>query len=385
MEDPAYILEVLVAALVLAPAVDLASQDRYRQLSKEVEKYYGEKASYIQESKIIKARLSVNEKLTTENTEEASSDHTSLAWCYHYMGKYKEALEAGETSRAINPLNTEALSVIAATYEQQGLYDQAIHMHKLCLHNKRTLRELPPDHPEIGASLNNLGNCYRKKDQHGLAIEMYEEALHIWTKNHRSRLILNSIYDITDKIVKTLPGNLKAIKPGEEELPFQIRSDQKIIAGMLENMGNAYYEIGEHVLASKILEKSLHMRKETYYDQPDHPDIANLYNTIGLNHCNNGKYDRGTPLIEKSLRLLKSQYKEQPYHPMLAGVLHSLAVCYLGQGHILQAEQRLEESLKIYREVFPGGHDNIDEVQKRLVTTRSKKVQEKEEVGKKEL
>jgi tetratricopeptide (TPR) repeat protein len=60
-------------------------------------------------------------------------------------------------------------------YEAKGEYDRALPLYEEALEMKRAA--LPPGHPSIATSLNNLAGLYKAKGEYDRALPLYEEAL----------------------------------------------------------------------------------------------------------------------------------------------------------------------------------------------------------------
>ena len=88
-KDPAYFSNIVLAALVLAPSMDLTDPQNYRSLSKEVEKFYGQKSRFPEMMKVIRARILASEKIHGPKSEQLVADYTFQANCYFSKGKYR--------------------------------------------------------------------------------------------------------------------------------------------------------------------------------------------------------------------------------------------------------------------------------------------------------
>ena len=81
-KDPAYFCNILLAALVLAPSMDLNDPQNYRSLSKEVEQFYGQKSRFPEMMKVIRARILASEKIHGPKSDQLLADYTFQANCY---------------------------------------------------------------------------------------------------------------------------------------------------------------------------------------------------------------------------------------------------------------------------------------------------------------
>ncbi|CAF1397094.1 unnamed protein product [Rotaria sordida] len=99
---------------------------------------------------------------------------------------------------------------------------------------------LPPNHPDLAASYNNIGSVYNSMGEYSKALSSYERSLEI------------------TKI---------ALPPNHPDL-----------AASYNNIGLVYYDMGEYSKALSSQERSLEIRKIAV--PPNHPDLATSYNNI---------------------------------------------------------------------------------------------------------
>ncbi|CAF0928872.1 unnamed protein product [Adineta steineri] len=84
---------------------------------------------------------------------------------------------------------TDSLYWVGRNYYKKQSYDRAIEFYEQCYEsslayelNCLLMREkvLPPNHQDIGKSLNDIGLCYEHLNQHKLAIDYYKRALFVY-------------------------------------------------------------------------------------------------------------------------------------------------------------------------------------------------------------
>ena len=86
-EDPEYLGQILLAALLLAPAVILSQPEHYRRLSVLVEEHYQARHCHVERMKVIKARLLATIHNFGEESEEVAEVYAAQADCYHDLGR----------------------------------------------------------------------------------------------------------------------------------------------------------------------------------------------------------------------------------------------------------------------------------------------------------
>jgi Tfp pilus assembly protein PilF/energy-coupling factor transporter ATP-binding protein EcfA2 len=128
-----------------------------------------------------------------------------------------------------------------------------------------TKETLPPNHPDIATSYNNIGFIYSNKGENDKALEYFYKSLEIYKE--------------------TLPPN------------------HPYIATSYNNIGGIYDNKGDNEKALEYFYKSLEIYKETL--PPNHPYIAMSYNNIGGIYKNKGDNDKALEYFSKSLEIYK--------------------------------------------------------------------------------
>ena len=145
-------------------------------------------------------------------------------------------------------------------------------------------KSLPPDHPDIATSLNNLGNVQYELREYAAAKQSHEQALAICRKS-----LPPDHPDIADSLNNL--GNVQyelreyaAAKQSHEQALAICRKslppDHPDIANSLNNLGNVQYELREYAAAKQSHEQALAIRRKSL--PPDHPDIAFSLRNLGL-------------------------------------------------------------------------------------------------------
>ena len=125
-------------------------------------------------------------------------------------------------------------------------YAAAKQSHEQALAIRR--KSLPPDHPDIATSLNNLGVVQYELREYAAAKQSHEEALAI---------------------------RRKSLPP-----------DHPDIANSLNNLGNVQYELREYAAAKQSYEEALAIFRKSL--PKDHPDIAFSLRNLGLQSLKSG-------------------------------------------------------------------------------------------------
>ncbi len=124
---------------------------------------------------------------------------------------------------------------------------------------------LPPNHPDIARSYNNIGSIYSNKGDNDKALEYYSKSLEISKE--------------------TLPPN------------------HPDITMSYNNIGSIYNKMGDIDKALEYFYNSLEIYKETL--PPNHPSIATSYNNIGTIYSKKGDNEKALENYFKSLEIYK--------------------------------------------------------------------------------
>ncbi|CAF1518456.1 unnamed protein product, partial [Rotaria sordida] len=179
------------------------------------------------------------EKLYKILLQKASSDkersdyNHKLGWAYDDMGEYPKALTSYERSLEIrkialppnHPDLAQSYNNIAVVYDKMGEYSKALSSYEQSLEIHKIA--LPPNHPHLAASYNNIGSVYRNMGEYSKALSSYERALEIWKialpPNHPDLALsyngIGLVYDKMKQHSKALSYFEKARIIWEKSLP----------------------------------------------------------------------------------------------------------------------------------------------------------------------
>ena len=182
-------------------------------------------------------------------------------------------------------------------------YEKAIEYHEKAL--AMELRLYPnADHPDIAGSYNNIGNAYYGLCKYEKAIE-YHESTGDGTAALSERRPSGDCGELQQHRERLLWSRRirKGYRIPRKALAMQLRlypnADHPEIAVSYNNIGSAYYGLGEYEKAIAYHEKALAMELRLY-PNADHPDIAKSYNNIGNAYHGLGKYEKAIEYCEKS-------------------------------------------------------------------------------------
>ena len=157
----------------------------------------------------------------------------------------------------------------SAKYHQEQ-YQEAVD----CYHRARIIRErvLPPNHPDLAMTYNNLGNTYS-------AIGITYD--NIGNKHIAMDMYTNAIY-----------SHKKALEIRQQSYPL----NEIDLAMSYDSIGSVGYYMGEYSQALPFHEKALHIRQQVL--PSNHPDLAISYNNLGMVNRATGRYSKARPFHE---------------------------------------------------------------------------------------
>ena len=167
-------------------------------------------------------------------------------------------------------------------------YAAAKQSHEQALAIRR--KSLPPDHPDIATSLNNLGMVQSELREYAAAKQSHEQALAI---------------------------RRKSLPP-----------DHPDIAQSLNNLGNVQYELREYAAAKQSYEQALAIFRKAL--PPDHPDIAQSLNNLGVVQRELREYAAAKQSHEEALAIRRKSLPKD--HPHIAFSLWNLGRLSLTAG-----------------------------------------------------
>jgi len=215
---------------------------------------------------------------------------------------------------------------------------------------------LRPGHPDIAASLNNLGSLYQSMGEYAKAEPLYQEALRIHQKvfgpeHPGTTLSLNNL-----AVLYWAMGEYAKAEPLYQEV---LRIRQKVLgpehpdtALSLNNLAVLYQDIGEYLKAEPLFQEALRIRQKIL--GPEHPDTAISLNNLGALYWTMGEYAKVEPLDQEALRI--RQKILGPEHPDTALSLYNLGSLYQSMGEYAKAEPLEREALRILQKILGPEH-----------------------------
>ena len=180
-------------------------------------------------------------------------------------------------------------------------------------------RVLPPDHPNIATSYNNLAANLNAQGRYAEAEPLFRKAL--------------AFYE------RVLPPDHPDIATGYNNLASNLNAQ------------------GRYAEAEPLYRKALAFRERVL--PPDHPSIASSYNNLASNLDDQGRYAEAEPLFRKALAFCERVLPAD--HPDIARSYNNLALNLNAQGRYAEAEPLHRKALTILLRLPAISHpDRID-------------------------
>lgn len=289
------------------------------------------------------------------------TQHPVIGW----IAAIRLLLEPSQAAQAMliealppeHPNIAHSMNNVAMLHHQLREYDTARTLYERAL---LILREaLPSEHRYIADSLNNLATLRYHSREYETALQLYQEALAIrrsaLTADHPDvAYCLNNLATVHQDLLeydKARPLYEEALMIRRKALP----ADHSDTASSLNNLGNLYQNLADYEAARPFYEEALAIYRKVL--PPDHPHIAHIINNLAILHSNLGEHDAARRLCEDALAIYR---KSLPLdHPSIADALYNLAKEYKSLHASEQALLLYEEALQIERKALPSDHPNI--------------------------
>ena len=246
--------------------------------------------------------------------------------------KMTEDLQEKESTNIARMCNTVGLDILAF-----GNYLLALEYLKKALSIFEKF--LPPEHPVLAISYDNVGGVYGKLGDREKALEYSKKALSIlekilppehpdlaWSYNN-----VGSAYSELGDREKALEHSKKALSIFEKILP----PEHPDLALSYNNVGSAYGKLGDREKALEYLKKALSIQEKVL--PPEHPDLALSYNNVGGAYGKLGDWEKALEYSKKALSILEKVLP--PEHPDLATSYNNVGCAY---GKLGDREKALE-------------------------------------------
>lgn len=271
--------------------------------------------------------MDLTKKVFGEKHQNLASSYNNISMIYKNIGKVEEAIFFGLKSLRLREelsLNISSIVIsynnISMIYQDMGKLEEAL---SFALNSLSLLKQISEDEqPNLYCSIyNTISTIYKDMNDFKNALEYQLKAIELVKKllgsNHSS---LGTNYNNISLIYKDLGKFDKALEYQLKSLNFKIK-------------------LGEN-----------------------HPLLAITYNNLGLIYECLKDWDNSLEFNKKALTIAEEKLNEN--HPILATIYANLAKNYCQNSNLVEAKIAIDKAENIYKELFPSGHYNLDEILK---------------------
>jgi len=243
---------------------------------------------------------------------------------------------------------------VGTTYQGLGLYDEAEPHLRKALALRQEL--FSPAHPEIAASLRQLGNLLYEMGRY----EESEERLRQSVAMYRNLATLDSIglaesLDGLGIVLNNRGKNDEAEASYREALAIfrvALKKNDERMASVLNNLGVLSGTRGDFAEAEPLHREALGIMRSIYGEK--HPRVAwTLYNLGGVVDAQ-GKYEQSAPLFQQALAIWRELQGEE--HSTVIMTLATLASTHSLMKEYYTAQRFAAEAVTKAEKVLPKDH-----------------------------
>jgi tetratricopeptide (TPR) repeat protein len=250
-----------------------------------------------------------------------------------------------------------SLHNVGATYVGLGKVEEGLDYQQRALKMKQALYK--GDHPEIAASLETMGIIYVMLGDLRKGLTCQERALAM-----RKALYKGNHHEIADSLstVGITYQKLGDDKRGLDYHKKALTMRQALYPGnhadvvtSLAAVGMAYLRLGNAREGLSYQEQSLTMIQDLH--PGNHPEVAASLNSMGVTYGTLGDAEKACDYKERALAMRQALYKGD--HPEIAASLSTVGAAYRELGDAEKGLDYQERALKMMRAIYKGDHPDI--------------------------
>ncbi len=316
------------------------------------------------EIRLVELRAATESDRSLQEARRLLADSVSL----RRAGKYDQAIPPGERAIEIresvlgseHPDVAASLNNLGEVFRMKGDYTRTEQLYKRALEIRE--KALGPEHPDAVSSLNNLAILHYLRGKFDQAEQLYKRALEIREKvlgpEHRDvATTLNNmalVYRSKSDFDKAEQLFNRALEIREKVLG----PEHPDIGPTLHNLAIVYRSTGSYDKAERLYKRALEIYEKAL--GPEHPNVASTLNNLGITQVDMGNYDKAEQLYNRALEIREKALG--PEHPNVASTLHNLAAVYRNKGDFDKAEQLNQRAIKIAEKALGPEHPNVSEM-----------------------
>ena len=275
-----------------------------------------------------------------------------------YDGKFTDAFSWYlQAANLRPPSELDLINEIGLAGLRAGNYPEAEPYLRHALEQRE--KELDPDHPDIGISLNSLARLNHAQGKYAEAEPLFLRALRL------TEAALGPDHPIVGIHLNNLAGLYLAQGKYAEAEPLMHRAlrlteaafgpDHPKVGIRLNNLAELFRTQGKYTDAEPLMHRSLRLTETAF--GPNHPHVAIALNNLAELFRTQGKYTDAEPLFHRVLQIDETALG--PHHPDVAIDLNNLAGLYLTQGKYAEAEPLMHRALRLTEAALGPDHPKV--------------------------
>lgn len=342
----------------------LISAENTAQIYRQLTRLHAKQHNYVAALEAAQKEAKLQKKVKDKG--KLAEVYFNIASLHRTLIAYSEALVWGKKAlgiytKTLGKNHLESLNIcrfLAQTYYLQENYEAAT---QLSLQTIQACQKASPKQPATEIKLQILlGSIYIKLGQYSQAQAKFLAAKSLYEQfeSNLSKELLARIY-----------SNLAALKVQQQATLEGLAYYQKVatlrktlrhenhfsLYTVYTNIGNCYYQLGNHQKALNYHYKTLHILQNTY--QEKHPLIASSHNYIGATFQRLAEPDSAYTHLQKSVAIYQKLFGTK--HPKIIAPLWRLAKLYRQEKAYKKSEQVLHKIIKLQKEHFGLYHPDL--------------------------
>ena len=277
--------------------------------------------------------------------------------------KLKQAAETFARAAEILPMEQVKQSTVWSTsgylFGKLGDYSKALEFYQKALAIQEN--RLPPGHPDLAVSYNNVGGAWSDLGDYHKALAFYQKALAIWEKVlPPDHLDLATAYNNVGCAWNELGNHSRALEFFQKALAIRkekLSSDHFDIAAIYNHIGTTWYSLGDYRRALEFHETALTIQEKVL--PLDHPDLAATYNDIGSAWGALGDRSKQLTFLQKAVFI--HEKRMPPDFLQLVLIYNRMAAAWSGLGNYQESLRFAEKALDICQKHLPPKHPYLAE------------------------
>ena len=195
-------------------------------------------AMMLHTGKMLGKTVSLYDKWTTVDADDAAEIHWKNARSYYNRGQYDRAAFTLEKLIGLDPKNSDAHYWLGVVCEKMGMYERAVYSYEDTL-------ELKPDHVDARY---RLGVIHGRRGEYDKAAKCLEKVVELFPEHFEGHYRLGLVYDNKGEQDKAIASLQKAvdINPG--------------FARAYQSLGLVYDSMGMHEKSISFLKKAIELQ-----------------------------------------------------------------------------------------------------------------------------